>query len=93
MYWTNIGGENGNMDFNFNDGGMWVLGPDPKNPEKKEGLALFPVDKTKPTMLNGVFGFSSKKEADEWIEKSSKLNPKTAELMERVSPQLAMVPN
>lgn len=68
-------------------GSKWALG------ERKKTLALFPINPEKPTPLRAIFGFETKEKALSWIEEFSKINPKTDELLKRVEPHLATVPN
>lgn len=70
-------------------GSMWALGPDPRAPEKNRDLALFPIDKHKPSVLKGVFGFNTENEALKWIADTAKLSTQGAKLMERVTPMPA----
>ena len=63
-------------------GGMWVLG------ERQNTLALFPAEQGKEQVFKGIFGFDTREAALEWMKKSGELNPKSAELMERVVPML-----
>lgn len=70
-------------------GGVWALGPDPKNPEANEGIALYPMDTTAPTVLKNVFGFQSESDAQKWMDGCAGLSPQGAKMMEHCKPMTA----